>query len=117
MVAGKEITDDFDVLNWLQIQPMQFFILTRFAYIINSITPSQTENERDFSLVGIYTASCRSNISVEMISDLLFININSAELGCNTTIAFFGLSLDAVSDIVDEMERNPYDFAYASDTE
>ena len=44
MVAVKEITDDFDVLNWFQIQRMQFPMLTRFAYIIHSITPSQTEN-------------------------------------------------------------------------
>ena len=41
MVAGTEITDDFDVLNWFQIQKMQFPMLTRFAYIIQSITPLQ----------------------------------------------------------------------------
>ena len=40
MVAGTEITDDFDVLNWFQIQKIQFPMLTRFAYIIYSITPS-----------------------------------------------------------------------------
>ena len=61
--------DDFDVLNWTQIQQTQFPMLTRFAYIIHSIIPSQTANERDFSLAGIYTASCRANLSVEMISD------------------------------------------------
>ena len=117
MVAGKEITDDFDVLNWLQIQPMQFFILTRFAYIIHSITPSQTENERDFSLAGIYTASLRANISFLMLSGLLFINRNSAALGRNTTVDVFGGSLYAVADIVDDMESNPDAFADASDTE
>ena len=47
-VPGTEITDNFDVLNWFQIQQMKFPMLTRFAYIIHSITPSQTENERDF---------------------------------------------------------------------
>ena len=95
---------------------MKLSILTRLAYIIHSITPSQTENERDFSLAVIYTASRRANISVEMISDFLFININSSALGCNTTICVFGGSLDAVADIVDEMESNPYYFADASDT-
>ena len=115
--AGTEITDDFDVLNWFQIQKMQFPMLTRFAYIIHSITTLQTENERDFSLVGIYTASRRANISVEMLSDLLFINRNSATLGRNTTIDVFGGSLDAVAVIVDEMENNPDAFADASDTE
>ena len=64
MVSGTEITDDFYVLNWFQIQKMQFPMLTRFAYIIRSITPSQTENERDFSLAGIYNASRRSNLSI-----------------------------------------------------
>ena len=74
MVAGTEITDDFDVLNWFQIKQMKFPMLARFAYKINSITPSQTENERDFSLAGIYTASRRTNLYVEMLSDLYFIN-------------------------------------------
>ena len=68
VVSGKEITDNFYVLNWFQIHKMKFFILTRFSYIIHSIAPSQTENERFFSLVGIYTASRRTNISVEMPS-------------------------------------------------
>ena len=52
-----------------------------------------------------------------MLSDLLFINRNSAVLGRNTTIDIFGRSIDAVADIVDDMESNPYDFADASDTE
>ena len=117
MVAGTEITDDFDVLNWFQIQKMQFPMLTLFAYIIHSITPSQTENERDFSLPGIYTASRRANLSVEILSDLLFINRNSAALGRNTTIDVFGGSLDAVANIVDDMENNLDAFTYASDTE
>ena len=85
--------------------------------MIHSITPSQTENERDFSLVGIYTASHRANLSVEMLSDLLLINRNSAALGRNTTIDIFGGSLDAVADAVDEMESNPDAFSNDSDTE
>ena len=52
-----------------------------------------------------------------MLSDLLFININSATFGRNTTIDVFGGSLHAVADIVDKMEINIDDFAYASDTE
>ena len=52
-----------------------------------------------------------------MISGLFFININSAAFGCNTTIDIFGVSLDAVADIVDDMERNPDAFVDASDTE
>ena len=81
MVAGTEITDDLDAMNWFQIQQMQFPTLTRFAYIIHSINPSQTENVRDFSLAGIYTASRCANLSVETLSDLIFINRNSAVFG------------------------------------
>ena len=96
---------------------MQFPTLTRFAYIINSITPSQTENKRYFSLAGIYTASRCANISVEILFGLIFINRKSAALGRNTTIDLFGGSLDDVADIVDEMESNPDAFANSSDTE
>ena len=117
MVAGTETTDDFDVLNWFQIQQIQFPMLKRFSYIIHYITPLQTENKRDFSLAGIYTASRRTNLSIEMLSDFLFININSTVLVRNTTINIFGGSLDAVADIVDEMDSNPDSFADASDTE
>ena len=42
-VAGTEITYDFDVWNWLQIQQIQFPVLTQFLYIIHYITHSQTE--------------------------------------------------------------------------
>ena len=59
----------------------------------------------------------RANISVEMLSDLLFININSAALGRNTIIDIFGVSLDAMANIFDDMESNPDAFADSSDTE
>ena len=54
---------------------------------------------------------------MSLASDLLFINRNSAALGRNTTIYIFGGSLDAVADMVDEMEINPDAFADASETE
>ena len=92
-------------------------MLTRFVYIIHSITSSQPENDRYLSLAGIYTALRGANISVEIIYDFLFIRINSAALERNNTIDVFGGSLIAVADIIDEMESNPYNFVYASDTE
>ena len=95
---------------------MHFPILARFAYIIHYITPSQTENERYFSLAGIYTESRCDNLSVEMLSALLFINRNSDALGSNTTIDVFGGSLDAVAGIIDEIESNPYAFVDAIET-
>ena len=116
-VAGTQITDDFDVLNWFQMQQMQFPILKWFAYIIHSIIASQTENERGFSISGIYIASRRANIYVEMIYYLLFIDRNSTALGRNIIIDVFGGSLDAVDDIVDEMDINPDASEDATDTE
>ena len=89
MVAEIERTYDFDVLNLFQIHIMQFPMLKRFAYIIKSIIPFQPNNKIDFSLAGIYTESCRANLSVEILSDLTFINRNSSALGCNTTIDVF----------------------------
>ena len=54
---------------------------------------------------------------MEILSDLIFINRNTADLGHNTTVDLFGGSLDAVDYMVDEMESNPDAFADASDTE
>ena len=116
-VAGTEITDDFDVMNWFQIKKIRSPMLTGFTYIIHYITPLKTENERNFSLAGIYTAWRRANLSIVMLSDLIFINRNSAALRRNTTVDVFGGSLDAVVDIVDDMEMNPDTFADDSDTE
>ena len=92
-------------------------MLTGFTYIIHYITPLKTENERNFSLAGIYTAWRRANLSIVMLSDLIFINRNSAALRRNTTVDVFGGSLDAVVDIVDDTEMNPDTFADDSDTE
>ena len=92
-------------------------MLTLFVYIINSLTPSQTEKERDFSIEGIYTASRRDNISVEMIHDLIFINRNITALVCDTPIDVFGWSLYSVADIVNDTESNPDVFADSSDNE
>ena len=56
-------------------------------------------------------------ISLLKCSFICFINRNRSALVRNTTIDFFGGSLDAVADIVDEVESNPYAFADSSDTE
>ena len=96
---------------------MKFTMMTRFVYIIHSITPSQTEHERDFSLAGLYTALLCANISVEMLSGLFLDNINSTASGSNTPIDVFRWSLDAVAKIVDKMESNPDAFADAIYTE
>ena len=77
----------------------------------------QDKNEKYFSLAAIYTASRRANLSIGILSDLIFTNKNSTALGRNIPIDVFGGSLDAVADIVDEMESNPDTFADASETD
>ena len=52
-----------------------------------------------------------------MLSDLLFINRNIAELVHNTPIDLFRGSLDAVANIVDDMGSNLYSLSDASATE
>ena len=69
----------------------------RFAYIIHSISSSKTENEINLSLTGIYTSSLCANISFEMLSDLIFINIHSTALVRNKTIDVYRVSLDAMA--------------------
>ena len=85
--------------------------------MIHSITILQFEDKIDFSLAGIYTAKIHANLSHEIISDLLFINRNRTALVRNTNIDVFRGSLDAVANIVDEMERNSDAFADTIDTE
>ena len=116
LVTGVEITDAFNVPHWFQKPKTKFSMLTRFTYIIHSIIPL-TKNERDFSLASIYTALLRANISVEILYGLIFVNRNSTALVRNTPIDVFGGSLDAVDNIFDEMESNPYAFADARDSE
>ena len=50
MVAGKEITDDFDVLNWFQIKQTRLPMMTQFTYIIHSITLLKTEIKQTYNL-------------------------------------------------------------------
>ena len=50
---------------------------TRLATIIFDIPLSQVENERDFYLYGNLTSSRRAKLSIEILGNLLFININS----------------------------------------
>ena len=64
-------------LQWYREKQRQFLILTRLANIIFSIPPSQVENERDFSFSVIFTGYCRANLSIYVLGQLFFIQINS----------------------------------------
>ena len=56
-------------------------------------------------------------LSLEMLSDFLLINKNCIALGCNTPMDVFGVSLDAVIDIVNTMDSNTDTFAHDFDSE
>ena len=73
------------------------------------------KNDRDFSVAGIYTALLCTNISVEMLSGLLLIDISITVSVFNTPIDFFGESVNTVFDIVDDMDINLDAFTDASD--
>ena len=90
---------------------------SRTLVIKTPLRKPKTKNQRDLSLEGIYTASRRANLSVEIISDLILINRNSTPLGYNAPIDVFEVSLDDVENIVDDMEINPDDLADSNDTE
>ena len=56
-----------NVLGWYQEIKLQFPMLARFATMIFSIPPSWAENERDFSLAGLFTGSNCARILVDML--------------------------------------------------
>jgi hAT family C-terminal dimerisation region len=65
-----------DVLSWYETVKVQIPRLYRFAQIIFSIPPTQIQNERDFSLAGVFTRARRASMTNVMLSNLLFINQN-----------------------------------------
>ena len=53
-----------DVLGWYHERQLQFPMLARFSTVNFDILPSQAENERDFSLYGVFTRSNRVRMLV-----------------------------------------------------
>ena len=104
------------MLNWFQKQQIKPPITTRFECIINYITPSPKET-KEILLADIYTTLHSAKLSVEMPSELFFINRNSITSGRNTPIDVVEGSIEAVANIDDDMESNPDAFANASETE
>ena len=62
--ASRKVTN---VLGWHQERKTQFTMLARFATMIFDIPPSRAENEKDFSLDGVFTGSNRARILVDML--------------------------------------------------
>ena len=66
------------------VHPLKFYskygnqlpLLTIFFEITFSIVPTQVENERDFSIAGIFNRVRRASMSMETLATLTFINKN-----------------------------------------
>lgn len=63
-------------LQWFKSRQGLFPMIYRMALIIHCIPPSQIDNERDFSIAGVFARAKRASMSVEMLSSLVFINKN-----------------------------------------
>ena len=55
---------------------MKIPMIYQLAEIMNTIPPSQVENERDFSLAGVISRAWRASFTVENLSMLVFLNKN-----------------------------------------
>jgi hAT family C-terminal dimerisation region len=94
-----------DVLLWYKRREAILPKLSRFARIIFSIPPSQIDNERDFSIAGVFARARRASLSVSTLSNLLFINKNTDVASELQNIDLFTGSLESVDDeIIDEVE-------------
>lgn len=91
------------VLEWYKEQHLLVSNLYQFAQAIYSIPPSQIENERDFSLAGVYNRPSRASMTVQMMSNLLFINKNHRMV--KNAINIFEETSDEVLEQLKEMEE------------
>jgi hAT family C-terminal dimerisation region len=73
---SKSRKEDIDVLTWYESIKHQVPQMYRLAKIVFAIPPTQIQNERDFSLAGVFTRARRASMTNAMLADLMFINQN-----------------------------------------
>ena len=78
-----------NILGWYQERQLQFTILAWFSTLIFDIPPSQAENEIGFSIVRVFTGARRVRMLVDMLSKLIFNNMNSIGIQPNQTTDIF----------------------------
>ena len=69
------------------------------------ILPSQAENERDFSLSGVFTGERHARMLVEMLSKIIFMNRNSIGIHPNQTTDLFRGTVDDLNKVTDLTEE------------
>ena len=103
---GLDITEGVDVLTWYESVKYKVPKIYRMALYIFSIPPTEIQNERDFSLAGVFGQARRASLSVQMLSDLLFINQNSDTCSILKNIDLFQGNLNSVDNShFDEVEQ------------
>ncbi len=88
------------VLDWYKDRQTLLPMMSSFAAILYSIPPSQIENERDFSLAGVYGCARRSSMSIQMLSSLLFLNKNTSLFSTNP----FEESTEVLEEYMEDVE-------------
>ena len=94
------------VLGWYQERQLQFLMLARFADIIFSILTSQTENMRYLYLSGVFTGARRASISVDMLSKVIFIHVNSIDIHINHNTDIFQGPVQYLNIVIDLIEED-----------
>ena len=75
-LSGKVMETSKDVLEWFKANSFQIPMISHFANIIHCMSPSQIDNERDFSLAGVIARAKRASFTVKNLAMLVFINKN-----------------------------------------
>ena len=83
----------------------QLPLLTIFFEIIFSIVRTQIENERDFSIAGVFNRVRRASISVETLATLTFIHKN------------LNLHEDVMEEMLDDCSINIMEQFFVDDNE
>jgi sarcosine oxidase delta subunit len=93
-----------DVLAWYESVKYKVPKIHGMSTSIFSIPHTQIQNEREFSLAGVIGRASGASVSVEMLSDLLFINQNMDAILHEKSIELFDGMLNSQNDdLVDEV--------------
>ena len=103
---GLDLKEEVDVLTWYESIKYKAPQIYRIATYIFSVPPTQIQNERDFSLAGVFGQARRASLFVQMLSDLLFISQNTDTCSILKNIDLFHCNLNSVDDgLFDEVEQ------------
>jgi hypothetical protein len=104
LCSFQDVKEDVDVLALYESVKYKVPKIRRMATYIVSIPPTQIQNERESSQAGVIGQ--RASVSIEKLSDLLFINkIMDGFLHEKSSEFFDGNVNSLTDDLVDEVEQ------------